>query len=30
VGEKGFERFAASTEARAMLVRNGKVGFVIP
>jgi hypothetical protein len=22
--------FAASTEARAMLVRNGKVGFVIP
>jgi hypothetical protein len=26
---KRFERFAASTEARATLVRNGKVGFVI-
>ena len=29
-GRKDFERFAASTEARAMLIRKGKVGFVIP
>jgi hypothetical protein len=30
MASKVFERFAASTEARAMLVRNGKVRFVIP